>query len=484
MSFLSGVRMFRNGRSYGYKGIVHNQIDLPAGTPVMRAPIRIDHYGYTPSLANERGKYERTTTLLKRQLDSDPNDAFAHFNMAQIMCGGVDVKARAPQIAEHAQRVVDLISPAHTDQLHILVMAYHQLATAYVHLADYHAASEACCKALEIKPDYIDALMTLGHTQSQLKKYSEARTTYLEYLRVLESYDEAQESRGFILLNLHTQHQAWYGLGMADEALGELETALNWYRRVLARGGHYLDTQVKVGRICYALDRFDEARDAFETQLRHEPQDFWSQFCLGDLAVCDGQWARAFDFYTEAYAQKPDHPHLPLNLAACAFHTDRPELAAGHLARASKEVLEQPAALRLAGDIALCAGELETARQNYESFLRFNPDDATVWSDLGNAHYQMQEWQKALTCYDQALQRTPDLAVAHRNRSLVHIKQNKTDLALQELTDYVSAHEADLDALRLLADLLTDVGDHSRALGLYERYLHEIPGDREALFRL
>ena len=35
-----------------------------------------------------------------------------------------------------------------------------------------------------------------------------------------------------------------------------------------------------------------------------------------------------------------------------------------------------------------------------------------------------------------------------------------------------------------MADLLTDVGDHAQALGLYERYLQEIPGDREALFRL
>jgi tetratricopeptide (TPR) repeat protein len=155
-----------------------------------------------------------------------------------------------------------------------------------------------------------------------------------------------------------------------------------------------------------------------------------------------------------------------------------------HLARVSEDVLKQPAALRLAGDIALCAGDLESARLNYETFLKFDPEEGTVWSDLGNAHYRMQEWQKALTCYDQALKRSPELAVTRRNRALVYIKQNKSDLALRELTDYVSVYETDSDALRLLADLLTDMGDHSRALSLYEKYLQEVPGDREALFRL
>jgi tetratricopeptide (TPR) repeat protein len=484
VSFLPSVRMFRNGRGYLYKGIVHNQIDLPTDTPVMRAPVRIDHYGYTPSVAENRGKYERTTTLLQKQLDRNPDDAFAHFNMAQIMRGGEEGKARAPQIVEHARRVVDLIAPSDTDHLHILLMGYHQLATAYFNMADYRAAADACAQALKIKPDYIDALMTLGHTHSQLASYTDARETFLEYLRVREGFDEGQETRGFILLNLHTEHQAWYGLGIVEEATGQLALALEWYRKVLARDAKYLDTQVRIGRICYALDRYDEARLAFCAQLLHEPEDFWSQFCLGDLAVRAGQWAEAYDFYTAAYVLKPDNPHLPLNLAACAFHTDQPELATRHLASVTADILEQPAALRLAGDIAMCAGETDTARRHYEKFLESDPDDGTVWSDLGNTHYRAQEWHKALTCYDQALERSPELSVARRNRALVYLKQRKTNLACRELTEYVSASEADLDAVRLLADLLAEAGHHPQALGLYERYLREIPGDRDTLFRL
>jgi tetratricopeptide (TPR) repeat protein len=484
VSFLPSVRMFRNGRNYAYKGIVHNQIDIPADTPIMRAPVRIDHYGYTPSLANERGKYERTTRLLQKQLDANPEDAFAHFNMAQIMRGGGNGKSRAPQIVQHAQRVVELISPSNDVHQHILLMGYHQLATAHFDMEDYQAASEACGRALEIKPDYIDALLTLGHAQSQLGHLVPARESYQEYLRVLERYDEGQESRGFILLNLHTQHEAWYGLGVVEESLGELTGALEWYQKVVTRDPHYLDSQVRIGRICYALNRFDEARAAFEAQLQHEPGEFWSHFCLGDLAVLEGEWSRAYEFYTTAYELQKDHAHIPLNLAACAFHMNRPDQAAAHIASVSAEVLAQPNALRLAGDIAMCTGDSASAQHRYEQYLKSEPDDGTVWSDLGSAYYRMQEWHKALNCYDQALRRSPGLAVARRNRALVYLKQGKGELALKDLMDYVNSHEDDLEAVRVLAELCAESGDHPHALTLFERYLQENPGDRDVLFRL
>ncbi len=484
VSFLPSVRMFRNGRGYAYRGIVHNQIELPRDTPVMRAPVRIDHYGYTPSVAEARGKYERTTSLLRRQLEENPDDAFAHFNMAQIMRGGEEARTRSHEIAFHARRVIELIRPGESDHRHILLMAYHQLATALFHLEDWAGSEKACRDALSLKPDFIDPLITLGHVLSQRKRYVEARDAFLEYLRVCDEYDESVETRGFILLHLESQHQAHYGLGLVEEALGQVPMALEWYRRVLEARPRYLDTHVRIGRLCYALGRYDEARVALETELAAEPDSFWSHYSLGDIDAKSGRYGEALAHYQCALQLEPHHEALHINIAACAHRAGELSLAREHLLQADPRLLEEPTALRLSGDISFGSGDLEGARSCYETLLALHPGDASLWSDLGNVHFRSSEWQKALACYDRALAESPEFWVARRNRALVLLRRGQATEAAQELEAYLRHSEADADVLCLLADLHAHGGHFERALGYYEKYLAMRPADHDALFRL
>jgi tetratricopeptide (TPR) repeat protein len=484
VSFLPSVRMLRNRRGYQYRGIVHNQIDLPRDTPVMRAPVRIDHYGYTPSLAEARGKYERTTSLLQKQLEANPDDAFAHFNMAQIMRGGEEGPSRSKEIAHHARRVIELIPAGESDHRHILLMGYHQLATALFHLEDFEGAEKACRDALALKPDFIDALVTLGHVLTQRKRYVEARDAFLDYLRVRELYDESKETRGFILLHLESRHQAHYGLGLVEEALGHFPMALEWYRRVLESKPRYLDTHTRIGRICYALGRNPEAREALEAELAAAPDAFLPHFCLGDIGVREGRWSEALAHYERALAVQPQYESLHVKIAACAFRLGDLDLAQEHLRQADPSVLVEPTALRLAADVALARGELEAARNWYEQLLEREPDDAAAWSDLGNVHYRSSEWLKALACYDRALAESPELWVARRNRALALLKHGERTQAREELAEYIHHSGGDADSICLLADLLAHDGNWQEALGYYEKYLAERPADRDVLFRL
>jgi len=261
VSFLPGVRMFRNGREYGYTGIVHNQLNLPDGCPVLCAPVKIHHLGYTPSIAEAKGKFLRTTALLQKQLESEPDDAFAHFNMAQTLRGRADAKAYAPEVLDHAQRVTELIEPECREHRHVLLMAHHQMATSYLHLGDYARAEGSCRKALAIKPDFLDALFTLGQTLQVQRRYEEARKALLEYLRARDAYRESEESAGFILLSIESRHEAYYNLGLIEEALGDHARAQEWYDRVLEsehmpRHGHLCESRVTRGPAAMRTDDY------------------------------------------------------------------------------------------------------------------------------------------------------------------------------------------------------------------------------------
>jgi tetratricopeptide (TPR) repeat protein len=484
VSFLPSVRMFRNGRGYGYTGIVHNQINLPRECPVMRAPVRIDHYGYTPSIAEARRKFQRTTALLEKQLEADPDDAFAHFNMAQILRGGAQAVAYAPLIIAHATRVTELIGPDERAHLHILLMAYHQLASSHFLQEQYEEAEAACRKALELRPDFIDALMTLGHTLSIRRRYDEAREAFLAYLRARRAYREEEETAGFILLNLATQHQAHYGLGLIEEALGHYDVALEWYGKVAEAREDYLETHLRTGQIAYRLGRLDVAERALKAELKCRPDSFWGHYCLGDVAARRESWSGAYDHYAAAYRLKPDHPHLALNLSTLALRLGRGAEAAVWLEHVPADLHQAQHVKRTRAEVAMVTGDFRAATARYAEYLEADPDDAAAWLELGNAHFKCEERRRAEVCYRRALAADPTLSAARRNLALVAVAEKRYAAARAELEAYLPPDTRDSEAAVMLADLLAASGEHERALGWFERYLSLRPDDHTALFRL
>ena len=362
VSFLPAVRMFKNGRGYGYTGIVHNQINLPAGCPVLCAEVSVHHFGYTPSIAEARGKFERTTALLRKQLEENPDDAFAHFNMAQILRGGGQAKACAGAVIEHARCVIERIKPGEHQHRHVLLMAYHQLASSYFLLEDYERAERACREALSLKPDFIDGLMTLGHVLLNLKRYDEAREVFLGYLRARQAYRASDEAAGFILLNIENQHEAHYGLGQIEEVLGEYSRALEWFGKVLEAREDYRETYLRVGQIAARLGRWREAESALAAELRHRPHSFWGHFCMGNVHVQSGRWEAAYEQFQAAHRIRPDHPELPLNLTTVALKLGLTGDAIRWLGLVSPELAQHPTVKRSRAEVALVSKDYAAAR--------------------------------------------------------------------------------------------------------------------------
>lgn len=343
VSFLPSLRMFRNRRGYRYQGRVHNQLVIPPGTSVQRTPVRIDHYGYTTSLAARRGKYERTARLLERELKDNPDDAFAHFNMAQVLRSGNREALHARKIVQHAQRALDLIAKRPAGHRHVQLMAYHQLASASMELGDFDAALQACGAALELKPDYVDALFTLAQIHSRCERPAEARHAWQEYLRLLDQYDEVEESYELILLHLRDRTEAHYGLGRAEEALGHGHEALGWYRQVLTGSPGHLDTWLRVGLVCQSLGRYEEAALAFAAELTAQPDSLSAHTGLGEIRAREHRWQEALEHFRAALELEPHRFGLHASIAACARKLGLLELAEEHLAQAHQAMGPQHA---------------------------------------------------------------------------------------------------------------------------------------------
>ena len=79
-SFHNSERLFRNNGVIHYEGSVHNQV--VGGTGALNSSISIWHYGYDVDEKKALEKFERTTGLLKKEIEKDPLNPMHHHNLS------------------------------------------------------------------------------------------------------------------------------------------------------------------------------------------------------------------------------------------------------------------------------------------------------------------------------------------------------------------------------------------------------------------
>ncbi len=75
-------RLFKNNEGTHYEGEIHNQL-VHSGNKynLIYKFVQIHHYGYMDNSISSKNKRNRNITILKKLIESNPNDAFSHFNL-------------------------------------------------------------------------------------------------------------------------------------------------------------------------------------------------------------------------------------------------------------------------------------------------------------------------------------------------------------------------------------------------------------------
>ena len=66
-----------------------------------------------------------------------------------------------------------------------------------------------------------------------------------------------------------------------------------------------------------------------------------------------------------------------------------------------------------------------------------------AFNNRGNSYYELAEYQRALTDFNQSLQLDPNYAKAHFNRGLVYYQLNQSDLACNDFKKACSQGDCD-----------------------------------------
>ena len=288
---------------------------------------------------------------------------------------------------------------------------YHaNLAEAHRALGQYELAIDCCRTALRLRPDYPEAANNLGLALHGLGKFTEAVAQFCAALEMRPDFALAQNNLGTSLRELDRFGEALQAyrqavgldpeLALARSNLGQLlvdqgeaEEGLTNCAEAVALGPNVPAAHNNLGNAYRALERFSEARAAYDEALRlaslaqTPPSEMAQIHANRGLALfLEGDRAGAFVCFRHAVEIAPDDVLI------------RQYLANAHEA---------------AEDYAGALG-------CWQRVVELNPTLAMAHNHLGWALQQEGRFAEAAACYRRALELGPYYVGAHLNQGGLH----------------------------------------------------------------
>ncbi|MCP4634276.1 MAG: tetratricopeptide repeat protein [candidate division Zixibacteria bacterium] len=476
--YLQYTRMWRNFLGFRFEGIVHNQ--LICDGPAVASNVRIRHYGYGFESEKMNKKYERSKKLLEKQIDENPDNAFALFNLAQIHRS----KKEHDAAIENALKTVSLLSPDDKSSLHIYLMALDQLSSTYFFMGEFDKSIEYGLKAINRKKDYFDPMMSVASAYMAKKDNENALKYYFLYLDTIENFDPKQEKLHIIFNSLKSHHYAYYGIGLAMMNLEKYGEAEHYFRKVIERIDNHLRIYYQLGVLAYNRDERVEAKELFNKDIIYNGELADTCEMLGLVANDDGEYEKAVGYLRKTIAVEPENWSAHLTLAKSLVELSDFQNAKEHLDIVIHYRPTSHDVYRVRGNVKFTLGQFDEAVADYQEYLKFEAGDYKTLGNLGNSYFRLKQYEDAVDCYSKAISLNPAYDVNYLNMGVCLKEIGEFDQAAIRFKEYHSQNTQNIGIFIAIADCLTAGGHYEEALEYYEKYLLSDPTDYLAIFKL
>lgn len=485
-SFLPSSRFFRRDAGFCYDGIVHNQLRSDEDEVILRMGVRIKHFGYNLPPEKMKKKLARSRELLEKQLEEDPDNPFVHFNYAQLL-RGTTVTADdelCDLILRHAIRAVELSNTDIKGTLAIHLQGLHQQVTTLIIQRKYEEAEKICLRALQLKPDYLDAIVSLGHIYGGMKKLDKAEEHFKKYLEEQEKYDPSKETLNVILLHVRSRHVGYYGIAMIKQYQKDFAGAEEYFLKTLEELDPFKDAHLRLANIYLDRKDMEKALIHIDKELIWKPDSDLANLYKARYFGMKNEDIEAEKFLNKAVELTEDNPEV-LERAG-VFWADR------HQFNKAVHVLEklirlQPTyehGLWLLAKAYYDSADFENSLAIYERYLEINSDNANAINDMANCYFKLGDYENAEKIFSKALRVDDNMAVTYRNLGLTKLHLGKPKEALPLLENYISISPDDFDIELAIGSIYSQSARYTEAIPHFERYLTANPGSLEGLFSI
>lgn len=221
------LRIFQNNGVIRYEGIVHN--NLVGCTHVGTSLGSIIHYGYDRGSEMARKKFERTATLLRKQIAKNPDNPLPHMYLA---CSHASLDRHREALVE-ALVSIDLVEGMDIKEI-IYLRAYYTAIRSLILEKNFDDALKYCRKSEARFGEQVDTLAALTMIHFETANWEAVLDAGGRYLRALDQYRNRKNEPS--LVSVFTFKDEWKILGfmgMAQVGLRRIMAAEETFSRAL-----------------------------------------------------------------------------------------------------------------------------------------------------------------------------------------------------------------------------------------------------------
>jgi glycosyltransferase involved in cell wall biosynthesis len=232
------IRLFRNNMGMKFTRSVHNQLQMKGKGSFCK--IRFNHYGYDLSSEKMEAKHVRTTTMLKKAIEDDPEDGYSHHQLAVSYL----VRKEYSKTVEYGEKALKIRRRKNQHNLYD-INTFYLVAGAYFKLNDIESAHRTCLEAQAVCGHHLDichVLTAVYFKQNSLEKCRKMARRYLDIYNQLE--DDPSIVGGSICYNFGTSKRGAILTYLAYTFIIEkdYQTADSYFHQAFENAGKEMQT--------------------------------------------------------------------------------------------------------------------------------------------------------------------------------------------------------------------------------------------------
>jgi tetratricopeptide (TPR) repeat protein len=278
-------------------------------------------------------------------------------------------------------------------------------------------------RAIEFKPDFASAHVSLGMLYVQMLKPDESIPQFQEALRLDPARTDARAS----LVNV------WRDQAHTAVRQDNPEKALSLLLQARKINPKDADVLYEFGMVALRMSLLPDAVQAFQETLDLRKDDANALYALGraQMAQANYEEARAtFDRYLQLHpSDASGHYALGMTLKALQRSTDA-------RSQFEKSVELQPAQTESYfqfGRIDLEAGDIQAAEEQFNRVLKRDPHHAGALASMGQLRFQQKNYSQALELLEKSVGADASLREAHYYLGMTYARMNRKEDSDKEL---------------------------------------------------
>ena len=293
----------------------------------------------------------------------------------------------------------------------------------------YQKAVAYYTKALEQKPNMLEAYLNRGIVYNDMDKVDEALENYNIAIQLDPSYTDAYYNRGFAYFDKE-----------------DLDSAIADFTKVIELKPEHAEAYYFRGLFYLISEDFDRGFQDCNEAIQLNPDDARAYNNRGMAYGMKDDFSNAIKDYTKAIELQPDDARAYNNRGMAYGMKDDFSNAIKDYTKAIELQPDDADAYYDRGNVYADKGDFDNAIEDYTKAIELQPDDADAYYDRGNVYADKGDFDNAIEDYTKAIELQPGDAVAYYNRGLAYAKKGEFDNTIHDFDKVIELNPDDAKA--------------------------------------